>query len=605
MAADPKRKKPDIQPDRVFNDVPGAESRESERKYRTIFENTGTATILIEDDTTVSMMNTEFERLSGFSRAEVEGTKRWTSFIAPEDVDRMREYHLQRRTGERPAPRNYECTLITRGGERRACAMTVALIPGTRQSVASLLDITDQKKDAELLRESEERYRLLVETMNDGLGIQDENGIITYVNPRICEIMGYSREEIIGRPVTGLLREDYRRVWTEQMRHHERNRYLPYEVAWVSRDGRVIYTIVSPRPLYDGAGAYRGSFAIFTDITARKQAEDALRKSEEKFSKAFRASPIAVTISTRDEGRFVDVNDSFLRITGYTRDEVIDRTVFELGIWPDAAYRERLLAPIGDGGGVKDREVSFRVKSGELRLGIYSAEIIELSGVPFLLSIFADVTEERRLEREVLSIGEEERRRIGQDLHDDLQQHLIGIEALASSLAARLASQHPVEAGRAGEILELLRGAVEKTRRLARGLCPVYLDENGLAAALRDLAAGVGASFGISCEYRQDRSVTLEDNTTAIHLYHIAQEAVTNAVRHGGARHVMVLIEHRPAGVMMTVQDDGRGLPGGQPPRGGLGLRIMQYRARMIGAWLTVGNRDEGGVQVACQLKEG
>ena len=577
----------------------------SEKKYRTIFDNTGTATILIERDTTISMVNTEFEQLSGYSRAEVEGQRSWTDFISGDDVERMIDYHYRRRENSDAAPRNYVCGLVDRSGEMRLCYMTVALIPGTDQSVASLLDISERLRAEEALRESEERYRLLVETMNDGLGVQNEEGVIIYVNQRICQMIGYEREEILGRHTDELLDSYYRDIWREQMSRRQKRQYEPYEVAWRNRDGEIIHTIVSPRPLFDGRGNYKGSFAVFTDITARKKAEEAIRISEEKFSKGFRLSPDAMTITTVEDGRFVEVNDTFLNITGYSREETISHTVLELDIWPDELYRRALIGDLLKKGSLRNREVLFRVRSGEMRNGVYSAEIIDLQGVTCLISVFADVTEERRLEREVLSIGEEERRRIGQDLHDDLQQHLIGTEALSSLLAGRLAARSPEEASLAGEILDLLRGALEKTRRLARGLCPLYLDENGLGAALRELAAGIRASFRIACEVRMDRPVTLDDNTTAIHLFHIAQEAVTNAVRHGRANRVQIRLQHRQGGITMTVQDNGCGLPEEARLHAGLGLRIMRYRARMIGADLSIGNHKAGGARIVCQLKNG
>ena len=121
------------------------------------------------------------------------------------------------------------------------------------------------------------------------------------------------------------------------------NRYEPYEVAWQNREGELIHTIVSPMPLHDADGNYIGSFAVFTDITSRKKAEEDLRFSEEKFAKAFRSSPDAVTITTLKEGRFLDVNEGFLKITGYDRSEVIDHTSMEIDIWPSPEFRRNIM----------------------------------------------------------------------------------------------------------------------------------------------------------------------------------------------------------------------------------------------------------------------
>ncbi|HQM46571.1 MAG TPA: PAS domain S-box protein, partial [Smithellaceae bacterium] len=450
---------------------------ESERKYRTIFENTGAATILIDRDTTIIMVNTEYEKLTNIPREEVEGKRSWTEFIHPDDLRQMVEYHYRRRSDPSLAPRNYEARVVNKHGDIRYCYLTVAVIPGTNQSVASLLDITERINAEDALRTSEEKYRLLVETMNDGLGVQDEHGLVTYVNDRMCQMIGYSRKELIGRSVIELILEDYQKIWLDHLIRRQ-DHYNPYEVAWRKKNNEVIYTIVSPKPLYDTKGRYIGTFGIFTDITERKKAEVAVLHSEEKFAKAFRSSPDAMTISTLKDGRFIDVNDTFLRITGRTREETIDHSSVELNVWPSEEYRRELIDKLLKRGSLQNEEVFFRPKSGEMRMGIYSADTIELSGETCMISVFADVTEQKRLEKEILDISERERQQIGQDLHDDLQQHLIGIEAMGKLLTNRLNAQHLQEAEISRDIVDLIRNAITKTRSLARGLCPIYLDEN-------------------------------------------------------------------------------------------------------------------------------
>ena len=414
------------------------ELQASEKKYRTIFENTGAATILIEADTLITMANTEFEKLTGFSREDIEGKMSWVSFIHNDDRPRMVDYHNLRRVNPALAPRNYECRFINRAGKTLSCYLTVAVLPGTTRSIASFLDITDMRAAEKALKAQEEQYRLLVETMNDGIGVQDAAGVITYVNDRVCEMLGYTRDEMIGRQTSELLNEASKGIWAGEMAKRKVNQYEPYEVAWQNRAGELIHTIVSPMPLHDADRNFTGSFAVFTDITSRKKAEEDLRLSEEKFAKAFRSSPDAVTITTLKEGRFLDVNEGFLKITGYDRSEVIDHTSIELGIWPSPEFRQDIMDQVAAKGGISNLEVEFRIKSGELRKIVYAAESIDLQGRPCLISIFTDVTGQRRLEREILDVGERERQKIGQDLHDDLQQHLIGIEALALLLENRL-----------------------------------------------------------------------------------------------------------------------------------------------------------------------
>ena len=182
--------------------------------------------------------------------------------------------------------------------------------------------------------------------------------------------------------------------------------------------------------------------------------------------------------------------------------------------------------------------MEFGIKSGEKRKIVYSAESIDLQGVPCLISIFADVTEQRRLEREILDVGERERQKIGQDLHDDLQQHLIGIEALALLQEKRLEQKSKTNAGLAHEMVALIREAITKTRTIARGLSPVYIDEGALFTAIRDLAKQVESIFGVSFRLDVSKAVQVKDNAAAVHIFRIIQEAVNNAVRHGKAGHI-------------------------------------------------------------------
>jgi PAS domain S-box-containing protein len=548
------------------------------------------------------MANTEFEKLTGFLKDEIEGKMSWVNFIHHEDRPRMVDYHHFRRINPTSAPRNYECRFINRFGTMLECYLTVAVLPGTTQSIASFLDITEIKEAARALKAQEEQFRLLVDTMNDGFGVQDADGLITYVNDQVCKMLGYSREELLGSQAYEFLSEGSKTVWLDEMLKRKENRYEPYEVTWKSHEGEIIHTIVSPRPLYGTDGNFIGSFAVFTDITSRKIAEEALRLSEEKFAKAFRSSPDAVAITTLKEGRFIEVNEGFLRITGYERSEVIDHTSIDIGLWPSPEFRDDIMAQVVEKGGMKDVEVDFRVKSGDVRKIVYSAESIDLQGEPHIISVFADVTEQRRLEREILDIGERERQKIGQDLHDDLQQHLIGIEALALLLENRLEQKSKANAGLAHEMVALIREAITKTRTIARGLSPVYIDEGALFTAIRDLAKQAESIFGVSFRLDVSKTVQVKDNAAAVHIFRIIQEAVNNAIRHGKAGHITITLKPKKGLITLTIADNGIGLNDEIDHKKGLGLSIMRHRARMIGADLTIKKNPKGGTAVICQL---
>jgi PAS domain S-box-containing protein len=143
-------------------------------------------------------------------------------------------------------------------------------------------DISGRKRAEQALRQSEKRYRMLIETMNDGLGVQNEHGTWVYVNDRLCEMLGYSRDEMIDRPLTDFLAETDQRVYQEQLARRRKGDRESYELPWLHKNGRKVITLVSPKPIFDEGGLFKGSFAVITGITERKQAEEALKESEKQ-----------------------------------------------------------------------------------------------------------------------------------------------------------------------------------------------------------------------------------------------------------------------------------------------------------------------------------
>jgi signal transduction histidine kinase len=167
-----------------------------------------------------------------------------------------------------------------------------------------------------------------------------------------------------------------------------------------------------------------------------------------------------------------------------------------------------------------------------------------------------------------------------------------------------LQRQSRSEAGTAQELSDLLKEAVVRTRNLARGIFPVKLDEMGLVSALHEFAATVSRAFGLTCTFACDPPVSIDDSTAATHLYRIAQEAVNNSIKHGHARRVMILLSGDSDWITLAVADDGAGLPATFPATGdGMGVRIMEHRARMIGGTLQI-SRLERGTRVACSFRK-
>lgn len=218
------------------------------------------------------------------------------------------------------------------------------------------------------------------------------------------------------------------------------------------------------------------------------------------------------------------------------------------------------------------------------------------------VTVYRDVSEMKRLEKEVMDIGDRERQKFGQDLHDDLCPHLIGIVGLGTVLERKLEARGIPEAAQMEKIKELLKIAIVKCRQLARGLCPVNLVDHGLVAALRELAENVQSIFQISCTFDCEAEVMIRDNTVATHIFRIAQEAAHNAARHASPNEIRIRLTSGAGRLVLTVTDDGIGLPQGDRNEG-MGLRIMEFRANMIQASLAIGPCADGGTEVQLQMQ--
>lgn len=236
-------------------------------------------------------------------------------------------------------------------------------------------------------------------------------------------------------------------------------------------------------------------------------------------------------------------------------------------------------------------------------IGVTGCRLVDEPDAPSgTVYVFTDITSRRHVDLLVADAAERERRRIGQDLHDGLGQHLVGTSIAVSLLKDRLAGRSQPEAADAAVVAELLQSALTESRNLARGLYPVKLEEEGLSAALAELTAHTARTTDIPCGFRSDVSDCEPDPSLRSHLFRIAQEALNNAVKHGEPRRIMVRLHREETLLLLQVLNDGRPFPADPVPTGGMGLDIMRYRARIIGGELRIGPGPEGGTLVVCSV---
>jgi PAS domain S-box-containing protein len=303
------------------------------------------------------------------------------------------------------------------------------------------------------------------------------------------------------------------------------------------------------------------------------------------------------------EGRIIRFNRASELTTGYSLEEVRGKRIWDLFLLPEEIDRFKLIFQRMSVDVLPQEYQSYWVTRHQShRLIAWSSTMLPASnGTPNLvIATGIDITEREQLEKAILDISAREQRRIGQDLHDGLGQHLTGIAFMAKVHEARLAEKQLDETADAAKLVKLVNEAIHKTRELARGLLPVVSDEHGLMSALQLWAAEVEDIFDVPCRFQCDMPVLIQDDATATHLYHIAQEAVHNAIKHGHPQSILIRLTAEHGRGTLLVKDDGSGIAEAREHSQGMGLHIMNYRAGIIGGTLEVRPDEVRGTSVMC-----
>lgn len=343
--------------------------------------------IYIVQDGKFIFVNPQFQEISGYDENELLGTHS-IDIVLIEDRDRVRESAIQMLKGERHVP--YEHRVATKTGEIRWITETVTSIMyrGERAVLGYFMDRTEQEREKEAL------------FADSPIGIYIvQNGEFIFVNPEFQRILGFAEKELLGKVSLDIvLSEDRDRVRNNAIDMLKGNRHVPYEHRVVTKTGEIRWIIESVTSI-----KYRNKKAVlgyFMDHTEYERAKEALSLSEDKFRKAFRSSPDWFVISTLQDGFYIDVNEAFLRTTGYDREEVIGHTSTELGIWVDPQERMEMAKILEKQGIVRNLEARFRTKTGEIRHVLWSAEVMDYGDEKCLIAVTRDITDRKRAEQE-------------------------------------------------------------------------------------------------------------------------------------------------------------------------------------------------------------
>ncbi|MGA2230899.1 MAG: PAS domain S-box protein [Tepidisphaeraceae bacterium] len=544
-----------------------------------------------------------FSEITGYPAGTLEKTG-LKSLIYPKDARLLKDRPSVLLAGQADV-REYR--LLTADGHLkwlRDYAQPIRSEPDGRLFViASAQEITTARRSQEEMR----RLASIIEHSQDAIMDMTLDGVIVNWNRAAERIYGYASDEVKGRSATLLVPADRMDETARILSTVRRGGVSRMETLRVRKNGAVIPVALTVAPVRDALGQLVGTSTISRDISQLKNAESALQESATKTASIL--TTMVDGVVTIDERGMVDsMNPAAERLFGYAASEVFGRNVKMLMPEPYKSEHDEYLANYLRTGVAKiigiGREVVGRRKNGStFPMDLAVSEML-MGPRRLFTGIVRDLTDRKRLEREILEISDREQRRIGQDLHDGLGQQLAGIGFLSKALEQRLQKKSVPESADASEIAHLVSGAIAQARGMAHGLHPVDLSATGLMSALKELALTVEHTFRISCTLKCEEPVLLADNAVGTHIYRITQEAVNNAIKHGKAEHISIVLIRARDTITASVRDDGVGFPEVLPEKKGMGLQTMRYRAALIGATLSILRLPTGGTRVDCALRE-
>lgn len=469
-----------------------------------------------------------------------------------------------------------------------------------------------EKMQARLRKMSEHDELLLlrdaIQATNNVVLCTDPNlpdNPIVYVNQGFETLTGYRSDEVLGRNCRFLQGDDHDQEGVGQLREAIAKREnVRVELRNYRKDGSMFWNELFVTPIFKG-----GKLALFVgvqnDITSRKDAQADQELLLQAVQEAHEALVITEVHLDLPGPRIEYVNEAFTRITGYQPQEVIGQTprMFQ-GPKTDRRVLKRMRTQLAQYKEFEGETVNYRKDGSPFILAWTVAPVRDVHGrVTKWISTQRDVTERRRLERETLNISAREQRRIAGDLHDSLQQQLVGTAMQAKLHARALAARGDEKAEEAEEIYGLIQQSVRGLRTVIQGVAPVQQGENGLMLALESLSTKIHTLYGVACSFAYESPVLLNDFELATQLYYVAQEAVVNAAKHAGAQNIEVSLALTNGQVALTVKDDGKGFHPKVAERApGMGLQLMAYRARLVEADFDIASELGKGTTVTCSF---
>jgi PAS domain S-box-containing protein len=612
----------------------------AEERYRLISEN-ATDLISIHDMAGLRYLyvNPAVVRILGYAADELLGTP--AADLIHED-DRslvLAAYQHAKKMGTGSAEFRY------RRKDGTYCWLAAAgrLVGSETDSPLVLLisrDVTKRKAAEQALRESEENYRLLIQSLNEGIWAIDASGYTTFVNPRMAEMLGYDEEEMVGMHLFDFMDEEGKVLCRELLGRREEGVREDHDFEFLRKDGNRIYARVATSPITNPDGSYAGALAGVIDITRRRQMEQALRKtrdrlevrvrrrteeltrlnealriSEAQFRHIYDNSPVMMH-SINQEGVICNVNRRWLEEMGYGRDEVLGRPAASFMTSESAERALPIIRQFWIDGSARDVSYQFVKRDGSLIDVLLDCDAtVDPAGNRVSLSVVRDITLRRQAEERLkayheqlqslaseASLAEErERRRIAAELHDSVGQMLAACRIKLGALSSTMPPDHDSEAFQ--DVLSLMERCIQSTRALTFQLSPPVLYELGFLPAVDWLTEQVSELYGIRTRFVDRFGGPKLDEDISVLLFQATRELLFNVAKHARATEATVTVANTAERVLIVVEDDGVGfeVPGIalQPGvEGGFGLFNIRERLSHFGGGLDVESAEDAGSRV-------
>lgn len=486
-------------------------------------------------------------------------------------------------------------------------------------------DVTERVEALQETQRSEALLRSFFDSAPVMMGVaslDEETGVVTHRSANLAaatfyevepgNVMGKTENELGYTERESVRWQQYYREALQQERPVRFETVFPWDEDPEGEGVRNLSVVVNHIP-GTGEGETPPMFSyIVEDATERRRSERDRLLLEQAIENTTAAFLITEQRLEEPGPRVTYVNPAFTRMTGYAKEDIVGQTPRILqGPKTDRGLLDRLRRQLDAEESFHGETINYRQDGVEYVLNWSIEPIRNAAGeVSHWVATQNDVTAQRELEQEVLEVSAREQERIARDLHDGLGQILTGVSFLAATVENRLRAEGSPHVEDLAQIKTYVLDAIEQARALAHGLHPVSSEADGLIKALAHFADTAEATYGVSCSFIYNRLVLVQDPNVASHLYRIAQEAVSNAVRHGKAEEIAISLTDLAAevdpraeagDVLLSIIDDGAGISDEALNHGsGMGLHTMRNRARRIGGTLEVGSLPSGGTYVRC-----